>query len=420
MSHTLSLVAVTAVLKDLLENGLVNDSITASIGDVIVTALPPDRISVGTDERAQLNLFLYQITQNRNANWVAQEIRGKRPPTVKEIRSANPPLALDLHYLLTAYGAKDFQSELLLGYIMQLLHEMPVLTSDIIETALKNASAVNTSSVLSQALSSVSVSDLAENIGQIKISPEFFSMEETSKLWSALQTNYRPSAAYCVSMVAIESRNSNTYCHTVPLSRPIVEEVTARSGAMPEIVAGSVLLIRGKQLRGDLTRIRLSVVESLLEPQHVMESQVNLSLPPNLSAGIHGVQVVHLLGGRGVQFQEVESNIMPFVLHPTIAVSKTHVQEDGNKLYSGEISIECNPEVGKAQRVILLLYEVSSHGAESYSFPVAPRNEDTKLLAFPVNNVKAGTYLVQIQVDGAASLLQTNQAGQYDSPQVII
>jgi hypothetical protein len=221
-------------------------------------------------------------------------------------------------------------------------------------------------------------------------------------------------------MVAIESRNSNTYCHTVPLSRPIVEEVTARSGAMPEIVAGTILLIRGKQLRGDLTRIRLSVVESLLEPQHVMESQVNLSLPPNLSAGIHGVQVVHLLGGRGVQFQEVESNIMPFVLHPTIAVSKTHVQEDGNKLYSGEISIECNPEVGKAQRVILLLYEVSSHGAESYSFPVAPRNEDTKLLAFPVNNVKAGTYLVQIQVDGAASLLQTNQAGQYDSPQVII
>lgn len=420
MSHTLSLVAVTAVLKDLLENGLVNDSITASIGDVIVTALPPDRVSVGTDERAQLNLFLYQVTRNRNADRIAQEIRGKRLPTVKEIRCANPSLALDLHYLLTAYGAKDFQSELLLGYVMQLLHEMPVLTSDIIETALKNASAVNTSSVLSQALSSVSVSDLAENIGQIKISPEFFSMEETSKLWSALQTNYRPSAAYCVSMVVIESRNSNRYSHTVPLSRPIVEEVTARSGAMPEIVAGSILLIRGKQLRGDLTRIRLSVVESLLEPQDVMETQVNLSLPPNLFAGIHGVQVVHLLGGRGVQSQEVESNIMPFVLHPTIAVSKAHVQENGNKLYSGEISIECNPKVQKAQRVILLLYEVSSHGAEPYSFPAAPRNEDTKLLAFPVNNVRAGTYLVQIQVDGAASLLQTNQAGQYDSPQVII
>lgn len=421
MSHTLSLVTVTAVLKDLLENGLVNDSIAASIGDVIVTALPPDRISVGTDERAQLNLFLYQVTQNRNANWVAQEIRGKRPPTVKEIRSANPPLALDLHYLLTAYGAKDFQSELLLGYAMQLLHEMPVLTYALIETALKNASAVNTSSVLSQALSFVSVSDLAEDIGQIKISPEFFSMEETSKLWSAMQTNYRPSAAYCVSMVAIESRNSNRYSHTVLLPRPIVEEVTARAGAIQEIMAGSVLLIRGKQLRGDLTRIRLSVVESLLEPLDVMETQVSLSLPPNLYAGIHGVQVVHLkLGATGMQYCQMESNIVPFVLHPTIAASVADVRENGNKLYSGEISIQCNPKVGKAQRVILLLYEVSSHGAESYSFPAAPRNEDTNLLAVPVNNVRAGTYLVQIQVDGAESPLQTNQAGQYDSPQVTI
>ena len=420
MSHTLSLVAVTAVLKDLLENGLVNDSITASIGDVIVTAQPPDRISVGADERAQINLFLYQVTRNRDADRIAQEIRAKRLPTVKEIRSPNSSLALDLHYLLTAYGAKDFQSELLLGYVMQLLHEMPVLTSDVIETALKNASLVNTSSVLSQALSCVSVCDLAENIGQIKISPEFFSMEETSKLWSTMQTNYRPSAAYCVSMVTIESRNSDRDSHIVSLSRPIVEEVIARSGATPEIVVDSVLLIRGKQLRGELTRIRLSVAESLLEPQEVMESQVKLSLPPNLSAGIHGVQVVHLLRATGVQSPEVESNIMPFVLHPTIAATKAHVQEDENKLYSGEISIECNPKVEKAQRVILLLSEVSSHGAESYSFPAAPRNEDTKLLAVPVNHVKAGTYFVQIQVDGAVSLLQTNKAGQYDSPQVTI
>lgn len=51
MSNALAIAAVTAVLKDLLENGLVSDSITTSVGDVIVTALPPDRISVGTDER---------------------------------------------------------------------------------------------------------------------------------------------------------------------------------------------------------------------------------------------------------------------------------------------------------------------------------------------------------------------------------
>ncbi|MDB9530751.1 Pvc16 family protein, partial [Nodularia spumigena CS-1038] len=76
MSTALSIVAVTAVLKDLLENGLVSDSITAGVGDVLVSALPPDLIKVGSDERAQLNFFLYQVRQNRNVDWVSKEFSG--------------------------------------------------------------------------------------------------------------------------------------------------------------------------------------------------------------------------------------------------------------------------------------------------------------------------------------------------------
>jgi hypothetical protein len=212
MSNALSIAAVTAVLKDLIENGLVQDAIATSVGDVVVTALPPDRITQGTDERAQINLFLYQVTQNRNADWISEEYRSKRRQ-LGDVRQ-HPPLALDLHYLITAYGAKDFQAELLLGYVMQLLHDTPVFSRELIETALKNAAKVNTSSVLSQALTSVSIADVAENIGQIKISPEFFNMEDTSKLWSSLQTPYRPSAPYQVSMVLIDSRNAQKLVDT--------------------------------------------------------------------------------------------------------------------------------------------------------------------------------------------------------------
>ncbi|MHC5719468.1 MAG: Pvc16 family protein, partial [Nostoc sp.] len=113
MSNALSIAAVTAVLKDLIENGLVQDAIATSVGDVVVTALPPDRITQGTDERAQINLFLYQVTQNRNADWISEEYRSKRRQ-LGDVRQ-HPPLALDLHYLITAYGAKDFQAELLFG-----------------------------------------------------------------------------------------------------------------------------------------------------------------------------------------------------------------------------------------------------------------------------------------------------------------
>ncbi|MBD0389035.1 MAG: DUF4255 domain-containing protein, partial [Nostoc sp. C3-bin3] len=273
MSNVLSIAAVTAVLKVLLENGLVSDPITASVGDVIVTALPPDRISVEADERAQINLFLYQVTQNRNVDWLSQEFRSKHSRMNGNPRSPTPPLALDLHYLLTAYGAKDFQAELLLGYAMHLLHKTPALTSDIIENTLINASTTNTSSGFSQALASVSVSDLVEQIGQIKLTPEFFNMEETSKLWSALQTHYRPSATYLASMVLIESSNDKSEgLYIMPLSQPSIEQVLAPAKTDQMIVAGTTLVIRGKRLRGEITQIRLSNTETLLVPQEVKET----------------------------------------------------------------------------------------------------------------------------------------------------
>ncbi len=290
MSNVLSIAAVTAVLKVLLENGLVSDPITASVGDVIVTALPPDRISVEADERAQINLFLYQVTQNRNVDWVSQEFRSRHSRINGNPRSLTPPLALDLHYLLTAYGAKDFQSELLLGYAMHLLHKTPAITSDIIENTLRNASTTNTSSAFSQAVASVSVSDLAEQIGQIKLTPEFFNMEETSKLWSALQTHYRPSATYLASMVLIESSKSDNSedFYMMPLSRPSIEQVMAPAKTEQMIVAGTTLVIRGKQLRGEITRVRLGNTETLLVPQDVKETQISLLIPPDLYASVQG------------------------------------------------------------------------------------------------------------------------------------
>ena len=53
---------MTALLKNLLENGLVTHNVTTNLGaDVTISALPPDRITVGGDEKPQLNLFLYQV-----------------------------------------------------------------------------------------------------------------------------------------------------------------------------------------------------------------------------------------------------------------------------------------------------------------------------------------------------------------------
>jgi hypothetical protein len=422
MSTALSIVAVTAVLKDLLENGLVSDSITASVGDVLVSALPPDLIKVGSDERAQLNFFLYQVTQNRNVDWVSQEFRGRNSRINKTQRSVNPPLALDLHYLLTAYGAKDFQAELLLGYAMQLLHTTTVITSELIENALNNASTSNTTSLISQAFAGVSISKLAEQIGQIKLSPEFLNMEDSSKIWSALQTHYRPSASYQASMVLIESSdlNQSDGSYTQLWTEPSIEQVTPSAQTEQLIFAGSTVILRGKRLCGDVTRIRVGKTEKLLVPENIKETQIRLKLPDDLYAGLQSVQVAHLTMGNAENTENIASNVAAFVIHPKISVSLNQVVNSGEDLRRVDITVKFYPNIGKTQRVVLLLYEMSSSNALVRCIAVPSVNEDTDVMTISVENMKPGSYLIRVRVDGVASPLEINQTGEYYSPQVTI
>ena len=50
----------------------------------------------------------------------------------------------------------------------------------------------------------LSAADLAEQFEQIKITPSVMNTEELSKLWTAVQSSYRPTAAYMASVVLIE------------------------------------------------------------------------------------------------------------------------------------------------------------------------------------------------------------------------
>ena len=66
MSTALAIAGVTAVLRDLLNDGLVNHNVSGVLGSsVTVSVLPPDRVvpANGT-EASQLNLFLHQVTPN--------------------------------------------------------------------------------------------------------------------------------------------------------------------------------------------------------------------------------------------------------------------------------------------------------------------------------------------------------------------
>jgi hypothetical protein len=441
MSTALAIASVTQVLKDLLNNGLNDHDVTGSVGrNVTVTALPPDRIdTTATNEPSQLNLFMYQATPNpgwRNEGYPSHNGRGER------IR--NPDLALDLHYLLTAYGASELHTEIVLGYGMQLLHEKPVLTRDDIRRALAPPSDISGTG-LPAALQALSTSELAEQVEQIKITLQFLSTEEISKLWAAFQAKYRPTAAYQATVVLIESHKStkpalpvlDRRIYVLPFHQPVIDQIKSQAApgepivANQKILAGYRLVLAGRQLKGDLVTAHVDGTEVTPSAEDISDSQVIFPLPSTLPAGIHGVQIVHqlLMGSPEVPHAGVASNVASFVLHPRLeTIAITNVQGAGTAPRSADITLSVNPAIGESQRVILLLNEINTGSGtppHGYSFqlpaPVLLNPPGPKAtVTVAISGVKAGTYLVRLQVNGAESPLDTDAAGKYNGPQVVV
>jgi hypothetical protein len=197
MNSPLAFAAMTFILKDILDNRIVQRGVTADVGSVAITALPPDRIATGSDERSQINVFLYRVTPY--TAWRQSGLSGGDPAVRHPA-----PMCLDLHYLISAYGEHDFHAEILLGYAMQILHETPILTREEIVRALSSI-APSAGSALPPAYQAIAAANPGDSFAQVQISPEFLNAEETSKLWSALQARYRPSLTYKVSAVLIEA-----------------------------------------------------------------------------------------------------------------------------------------------------------------------------------------------------------------------
>ena len=431
MSNALAIAAVTAVLRDLLNNGVVQHDLSSNVGVVKVTSKPPDAISAGPNEAAQLNLYLYQVTPNQGWRNAAQPSRD-----ASGARLTNPPLALDLHYLLTAYGGDDFVSEILLGYGMQVLHETPVLARDAIRAALAPQSPV-TGSALPPAFMALTAADLADQVEMIKIVPEALSIEELSKLWSAFQTHYRTAAAYRVSVVLIESARSTRSAlpvlkhkvYALPMERPAIMQVTSAAvpPADPRITPASTLRIQGAGLKGQVTQVQLGEAFVPGGALTVSDTQISfaLSAVTALRAGVQSLQVVHqvLMGEPepGTPHAGIESNVAAFVLHPAITVPAAVT------VASKQITVGFTPPVGRTQRVTLFLYEFNApdgRPARAYSFPAPQENgiagalTETTSITFGFDGVAPGDYLAYVQVDGAESLLGLDGAGRFAAPKV--
>jgi hypothetical protein len=180
--------------------------------------------------------------------------------------------------------------------------------------------------------------------------------------------------------------------------------------------------LQGRNLLGDVTRIRIG--EQEIVPDEISGSQIKfvLDMPPfaaqSLRAGVQGVQVIQplLMGTPPVEHIGDESNVAAFVLRPAITASVASISNhvvDGVTFCTDDITLNFTPRVGVKQRVALLLNEFnppSTRSPHNYRFeapftPPAPTDITVASIVTRVAEVIAGDYLVRVQVDGAESLL---------------
>ena len=416
MSSPLAIAAVTAAIKDLLNDGLLNHDLSV-VGSFAVTALPPDRVSTGQNEPNQLNLFLYQVTPNlgwRNAGLPSRDGNG--------VRLSAAPLALDLHYLLTAYGSQDLNAEILLGYSMQLLHETPVLSRAQLRTVLGAPSLVD-GTILPSPFGTLSALDLADQIELIKISPVFLSTEDLSKMWAAMQARYRPTMAYMASVVLIQATNGGRTplpvlkrgkADTGPtaMAAPLPRLINARPAASELLAAmrlGDDVLVTGisfddpPSLSAVLENVKANLTPQTLPVTVTSSTRLTVHVP-SIAEDANGMNKWAIglyklaLGLSQPNLPILPTNSVPIALAPEITVAPLNAAP-GNV----NLTVTCIPRVLPDQE--------SQTSLIFGSRPVRPATitnpVDTTLpttLTFTVPAVQAGEYIVRLRVDGIDSM----------------
>jgi hypothetical protein len=409
MSGPLAIAATTATLRDLLQIGMTALDVDDALGgNVVISVDPPDvalRDSEVADADSRLNLFLYNVVRNT-------AYAGNLPPgrDSRGERTGNAVLGLDLYYLLSAYGVDDFHAEVLLGGAIQVLHDTPGLDRAAIRDALDPATHPGLPAQLQDA-------GLADQFEHLRVSPVPMSTEEMARLWPSFNSAYRPSAAYVVTVVLLES--TRTARSALPVARRLIravpfrdlriDRVVSTTGAHAPIDATTTIRILGRNLATPDITVWINSIDVTAAVVRRAADEIRLDLsvaPAGLHPGIAGVQLVQpvMLGDPPTPHEGFASNIATFAFVPLI----TNVVAG-----AGAVDVTCSPPIGAAQRVRLLLNQSDAGPTEvprAYSFAAPPGNgvvppaTEISVVSVPIANVVSGAYLVRLQIDGAQSI----------------
>ena len=406
MSNALAIAGTSAVLQNLL-NGVFSDPDNhwnnAGLGAVTVTALAPDLVPSNSNDSQglQVNLFLHQVTPNaawRNVDLPSVAADGRT-------RLRNQPLALDLHYLLTAYGTKDFEAEALLGFAVQALHLTPVLGRTEIQAALNPPLAPPAGNTnLNNALQ---LTGLADQIEMLKVTPATLGREEMAWLWTALKADYRPTFPFQVTVVLIQAQDPAVsplpvLQRDITVQPNLLSPSPAITGVFPpngQVVAnlGDTVTVQGTNLNG-ATGVLL--VNSLRQIQQTITPllnagntsfqfvPLNLNTPGELAAGIYSLAAQVPSGP-----DTVNTNSLPFAIAPNIKSWTPGVIASGNVT----LTVPCTPFLRPGQEVFLI---IGDQQAAPNPFTTATNSPS---FTYPALQPTGGPVPARLRVDGVDS-----------------
>jgi len=165
MSEYTVIRAISESLRTLLEQ---------TITEPGVGALLQSPQEMREDDLTGVSVWLYRVTRN-------EHVLNHAPQRLSATQFERHPLPVNLHYLITPIMTDPLDEQTLIGRILQVFNDHPVLRGSDLQNALAGSADI------------------------FRVHLETLTLEELTRIWGALQEPYQTSLSYLVQVVIIDS-----------------------------------------------------------------------------------------------------------------------------------------------------------------------------------------------------------------------
>jgi hypothetical protein len=172
-------------LLDVLWQEVQLDSIVNTLIDSRARISLESPFDLRNNNSVRLSLYLYRIVEDTFT-------KNQYPVQGVGLNVRKPPLTLDLYYLMTPLVGAPREQQIVLGKLMQVLYDRAIVAGADL------------------------AGDLAGTDAAIRVALNPVTLEETTRVWQALEMSYRLSVCYVVRVAMVDSRREH---FTAPVTR---------------------------------------------------------------------------------------------------------------------------------------------------------------------------------------------------------